>query len=254
MCIDISAPETRAASRDGASRLERFFADELGCEVSLLSAPGVHLLSGPKRDEPVWGEYKLPLLLLSRNGSAVVSVAAELLPGVLDILNTRASRVTEDVVFRVQRLVLSAHPTAKALWGRALYCEPDRFRPFTRYPVEKLGPDDPRWETLRKYFDGPVFVARARNGEVASWSAVKLKSDDVWEIAVTTEEPYRGHGLAKVVVSAATRFVLERGRLPLYVHDEPNLPSGKVARALGYQEFGREAFCSLSDTSHTGMW
>jgi predicted GNAT family acetyltransferase len=68
-----------------------------------------------------------------------------------------------------------------------------------------------------------------------SWAALKLKSEHVWEIAVATEADYRGRGYARDVVSAASRFTLEHGRLPIYIHDRDNGTSAFVARAAGYQ-------------------
>jgi predicted GNAT family acetyltransferase len=68
-----------------------------------------------------------------------------------------------------------------------------------------------------------------------SWAALKLKSDEVWEIAVATEADYRRRGYARDVVAAATRFTLDHGRLPIYVHDRDNATSAFVARATGFQ-------------------
>lgn len=235
--------------------LEIFFARELGCSPALLSQPGVHVLGSPNREDLSWCDFRLPFLLLSRRGSTVVSVARDLLDPIRAILTAGHHGLDPRSLRAVQTLVASAYPGGKSLWGHALYCEADGFRPSWSRPTEKLLPDDPKWEDFQDHFDGPVFVTRTLAGDVAAWSAIKLKSDDVWEIAVTTEERYRGRGLAKVVVSAATQHIIECGRVPLYVHDESNIPSGRVARSLGYLEFGVEAFCSLSDPYHpTSMW
>ena len=43
-------------------------------------------------------------------------------------------------------------------------------------------------------------------------------------------------------MSAATAYILEQGRLALYVHDRTNLASAKVCRALGYVEYAEEFF------------
>ena len=64
---------------------------------------------------------------------------------------------------------------------------------------------------------------------------MKHKSEHIWEIAVATEADYRGRGYARDVVSAAARYTLEQGRLPVYVHDRDNGTSAFVARAVGFQ-------------------
>jgi predicted GNAT family acetyltransferase len=76
---------------------------------------------------------------------------------------------------------------------------------------------------------------RGPKGSLISWAAAKLKSADVWEMAVTTEADYRGRGYARDVVSAATRHTLEAGRLAIYIHDHDNRSSAYVARSLGYK-------------------
>ncbi len=76
---------------------------------------------------------------------------------------------------------------------------------------------------------------RGPRGTLISWAALKRKSRDVWEVAVSTEADYRGRGYGREVVSAATRHTLDQGRLCAYVHDYENSTSAFVARSLGYQ-------------------
>ena len=59
---------------------------------------------------------------------------------------------------------------------------------------------------------------------------------------MVTEAAFRGQGLAKEVVSAATEHILNSGRIALYVHDRTNTASAKVCRALGYVEYAEEFF------------
>lgn len=216
--------------------------------------PGVRLSSSPRREQVSWCDFRVPFLMLQHAGATHVSMASDLLPAVRRLIEPSQEDLDGRQVLAMQELVRAAHPTARCLWGHALYCEPERFEPVDRREIERLACDDPQAEGLREHFDGPIFVARASGGKIASWAAIKLKSDDVWEIAVTTEDEYRGRGLAKVVVSAATQHILESGRVPMYVHDHSNQPSAKVARALGYEEFGVEAYCSVSTTNPEGMW
>ena len=59
---------------------------------------------------------------------------------------------------------------------------------------------------------------------------------------MVTESAYRGRGYAKRVVSASTAYILDHGRVPLYVHDRTNLASARVGRSLGYVEYAEEFF------------
>ncbi|OPZ87944.1 MAG: GNAT acetyltransferase [bacterium ADurb.Bin429] len=86
-------------------------------------------------------------------------------------------------------------------------------------------------------------MARNEWGHIVSWAALKCKSDDVWELAVVTDAPYRGRGLARSVVSHATRAALDAGKLPTYLYEVSNTASARVARALGYQFYGYELTC-----------
>jgi predicted GNAT family acetyltransferase len=70
---------------------------------------------------------------------------------------------------------------------------------------------------------------------------LKLKSQRVCELAVATEADYRGRGYARDVVAAATRFVLDQTRIPIYIHDRDNSTSAFVARAVGYQLYAEIA-------------
>ena len=101
--------------------------------------------------------------------------------------------------------------------------------------AEHIAEEDPGALHLRTRFDGAIFGVRGPHGRLISWAALKLKSQRVWEIAVATEADYRGRGYARDVVSAAARFTLDQGRLPIYIHDRDNGTSAFVARAAGFQ-------------------
>ena len=225
------------------ARIDAFHAAELGCNASLLNEPGLHVLPSERRTRPGWGGYTVPILALSTASGGIVSARPDLLDRVRTglgpgLLATAPGRC------RVH---------APAPGGPArdpVRLQPERPRPLhgqgplpaSADPRDRLERSDPRGTDLRRRFDGEIFVVWSIRGEVASWSAIKLKSDDVWEIAVVTEAPFRGQGLAKEVVSAATAHILEQGRLALYVHDRTNLASARVCRSLGYVEYAEEFF------------
>jgi hypothetical protein len=224
--------------------LDNFHALELGCELQLLQRPGIHFVSSERRTRPGWGGYTVPLFALSTPGGGVVSCRPDLL-GVVrrELVSVDPDRPLDEVAFeRLRRIARRAVPYAYSLSGHTLYCDAQRFKPIEG-PAERLPAGDTRGLDLRRRFDGEIFVVRGARGEIASWAAIKLKAQAVWEIAVVTQASYRGRGYAKLVVSAATSHILASGRLALYVHDRTNLASARVCRSLGYVEYAEEFFC-----------
>jgi GNAT superfamily N-acetyltransferase len=225
------------------SRIDAFHAFELGCNASLLSEPGIHILPSERRTRPGWGGYTVPIMALSTTSGGIVSARPDMLDRVRSSLGpTTLDRPLGVAEFtRLHQVSRLAIPYAYTLSGHVLYADVDHFRSRPTRAV-RLDRGDVRGTDLRRRFDGEIFVVWSLRGEIASWSAIKLKSPDVWEIAVVTEAPYRGQGLAKEVVSAATAHILEQGRLALYVHDRTNLASARVCRSLGYVEYAEEFF------------
>ncbi len=224
-------------------RVDDFHAAELGCNPALLEQPGVHVIPSERRTRPGWGGYTIPILALATPGGGVVSVRPDLVErtrGQLALLTTGRPIGAAEFT-RLQQVSRATIPYAYSLSGFVLYTDREYFqpRPSRALPIER---NDPRGADLRRRFDGEIFAIFGIRGEIASWSAIKLKSDVVWEIAVVTDAAYRGQGLAKEVVSAATAYILEQGRTALYVHDRNNHASARVCRSLGYVEYAEEFF------------
>ena len=224
-------------------RLDVYHATELGCGRELLEQPGIHVVPSERRDRPGWGGYTVPLLAISTNSGGVVSSRPDLVQSVRGAMAAfTATQPMGEVEFTALRDVArKAIPYAYNLSGYVLFVDQDRFRPQSSR-AERLAKADPIGADLRRRFDGEIFVTRNSRGQISSWAAIKIKSDDIWEIAVVTEAPYRGQGLAKEVVSAATDYILDHGRLALYVHDRDNVASARVCRALGYVKYAEEFF------------
>jgi RimJ/RimL family protein N-acetyltransferase len=224
-------------------RIDTFHAVELGCNATMLREPGVHVLPSERRTRPGWGGYTVPILALATANGGIVSARPDLLERVRSALGPMPPDRPLGVpdFARLQHVARIAIPYAYSLSGHVLYTDREHFSPReTR--ARRIERTDPRGTDLRRRFDGEIFAIWSVRGEIASWSAIKLKSDDVWEIAVVTEAPFRGQGLAKEVVAAATAYILDQGRMALYVHDRTNLASAKVCRALGYIEYAEEFF------------
>src|SRR5579883_2520324 len=79
-------------------------------------------------------------------------------------------------------------------------------------------------------FHGPVLVAAGtcRSGD-----------EGVLDIGILTHPAYRGHGYGSAVVGAMTAYGLAGGHVMRYRTLQANVPSLRIACALGYQEYGR---------------
>lgn len=232
--------------------LESFFAGELCIPVDLLHRHGIYVIANERRSHPVWHGFLVPLLVLVRSHSVAVSITPEMLSVAQEVMYARGH--LHDKLVHLQAEVAAKYARAKCVRGRVLYCQPSSFTPFPVAKVEMLDPSEPEMEEFRVHFDGQVFVSRSRSGQIAAWAAIKLKGEQVNEISVHTDPRHRGKGLAKQVVSTATAYILTQGKIPMYVQEEANAASSRVASVLGYTEFAREAFCSVTDVSDTGIW
>lgn len=229
-------------------RVDRFWADELGCMSAALYSEQITVCAPPHRAVPRWMGWMAPLECIVVDGApaGVISVTADLESPLRALL---ASSVPAKAVLPPdgRALVPFARdhlPNGYPKVHRILHCPPDSFRPAPDVlPVEALDEDDIHAGWYRYHFDGPVFVARDRSDNIAAWAALKLKSADVWEMAVATEPQFRGQGLAKSLVSHATRAALDAGKVALYLHDITNHASAHVCGALGYQGYGYELVC-----------
>ena len=52
---------------------------------------------------------------------------------------------------------------------------------------------------------------------------------------VITDPAFRGEGIATAVVSAATEWLISKGRIPIYTATAGNVPSLRLAQTLGYR-------------------
>lgn len=192
------------------------------------------------RAHPAWHGYVLPLVALSYPEGTAIAVR----PDVADALRREMGsdctlpRLDEPAMRRLSYSAARCLPFAWVLQGDARALDPAQFRPSqSAARAERIDRDDPAAADVARRFDGAIFGVRGPRGPLVSWAALKLRSDDVWEIGVTTEQTYRGRGYARDVVSQATAYALQQGRLCLYVHARDNPTSAFVARALGYQVY-----------------
>lgn len=108
--------------------------------------------------------------------------------------------------------------------------------------------DDPRLPAWLRKLGPTVLVALDGRGRFLAGAGIKRHNHRVHEIAVGTAEDSRGRGLARSLVSQAAQRVLHDGAIPLYLHDDGNAASARVAEAAGFADRGWR-WLGLSDPS-----
>lgn len=85
----------------------------------------------------------------------------------------------------------------------------------------------------------PRFSIRDRDNDVIGASAtLNWQSPRFAEIGVTTQPGYRRRGWGRSVVSAMANYLLENGRIPLYVASQTNGASIQLAESVGFTDTG----------------
>ncbi len=97
--------------------------------------------------------------------------------------------------------------------------------------------DDQQVPTWLRPFGGNVLVALV-DGAYAAGVGVKRHDRFGQELAVGTDERFRGQGVARRLVAQAARRVVDNGMVPTYLHDPRNTASAKVADAAGFPDLG----------------
>jgi hypothetical protein len=210
----------------------------LSCRPSLARQGGVHLLSESRRGLPAWHGFTMPIVGLSFAPGAVIACRPDLTDCMRAELGSdiRQPYLDGPAFRRLWRAVKRCTPNAFVLAGDFRAVTEATFSPPSTFGrAEDIHEDDPAALHLRTRFDGAIFGVRGPHGRLVAWTALKLKSDTVWELAVATEPDHRGRGYARDTVAAAARFTLDQGRIPIYIHDRDNGTSAFVARAIGFQ-------------------
>jgi GNAT superfamily N-acetyltransferase len=180
-----------------------------------------------RRAEPCWDGAVRPLAGVSTPEGTVLSVA----PDRLDAVNAAGATLEE---------VLEALPEALGqpggVVGRGVYrysvAPPEVDGVGDWVPAED--PEVPAW--LRP-FGGRVLVVR-EEGRYVAGLGIKRHDDFGREVAVATEEAWRGRGLARALVARAATDILRDGGVPIYLHGRGNEASAHVAEAAGFPDRG----------------
>jgi GNAT superfamily N-acetyltransferase len=187
------------------------------------------VVTAPGRDGPGWDGNVHPVIGVASPEGTVLSVPR----GVLAEVRGRAADGGLDALVAALGPMVD-RPGARL--GQGV------FR-WTEAPADLddagiwLPGDDPRVPAWLHPFGGQVLVALGSDRYMAG---VGLKRHDRYghELAVGTDEAFRGRGLARRLVAQAARRVLAGGVVPTYLHDPRNIASGRVADAAGFPDGG----------------
>jgi GNAT superfamily N-acetyltransferase len=226
--------------------LDEYVEQVLACPPRVARAGGVHVLSEARRGLPAWHGFTMPIVGLSYAPGAVIACRPDLVDRLTAELGSDLHQPYLDgpAFRRLWRAVARCTENASTLAGDLRAVSAATFVPTPSMArAELMAPEDTAALHLRTRFDGAIFGVRGPHGRLVSWTAIKLKSDRVWEMAVATEPDYRGRGFARDVVAAAVQYTLEQGRVPIYIHDRDNGTSAYVARAVGFQLYCEIVLC-----------
>jgi GNAT superfamily N-acetyltransferase len=187
----------------------------------------VTVVGSERRTEPGWDGAVRPFAGVTTPHGTLLSVPPDRVDKVRDAGSTLDA-------------ILDAVPDALgqpgAVVGRGVYryaVAPPPVEPIGEW-VPADGPDVPAW--LRP-FGGEVLVVR-EGGMYVAGLGIKHHDEVGKEVAVATEEAWRGRGLARSLVARATAAILRRGGVPIYLHGRGNAASARVAEAAGYPDRG----------------
>lgn len=190
----------------------------------------VVVVSSPAREQPGWDGRPSSIAGVCSPEGTVLSVP----PPVLRELG--GPQVGESLG-EVAGVVLPAVGLPRGRFFEAAFrwCDHPALLPEVGVWVPATDPRVPPW--LRP-FGGEVLAAFTPEGDYAAGLGLKRHDATCHELAVGTEEPYRGRRLARSLVAQAARRVLDEGRVPTYLHGLGNEASARVADAAGFPDRG----------------
>jgi len=204
--------------------------------------PPVTVVGSVARERPGWDGRVFPVIGVRTPEFGVVSVppsAADAVRSALatdpDLAHVRdLETIWAALVARLPFLV--GLPDRRVYAGVFRWCERPADLPDAGEWVDVADPAIPPW---LKPFGSPVLIARDPDTG-AYLAGVGIKRHDPYghEIAVGTEPPARGRGLARALVAQAARRILDEGAVPTYQHDPDNIASARVAEAAGFPDRG----------------
>ena len=248
--------------RESALRtVRKILTADFACEERCFDAEGVFVFQAKE----VAGSRRFPLpekslFAMTMGRGVVVSCSADRLQWVVENL----SHLTRDDIFSAPNISRMAEYVARdnqLMRGPELryICTRDRFQPC--FPlgdievviVEKDGMQDlqetGRFPNALGYRVDParprMAASIARSGDqIVGVAGAAADHDEMWQIGIDVLSDYRNRSIGKALVSRLTDFLFRMGRLPYYSTSVSNIPSRRLAIALGYWPAWVELYAS----------
>ena len=206
-------------------------AEHLAAYLGAWPPPGdTQVVASRRRLEPAWdGALVLAVVVASPVGT-VISVPPAALEEARQLAGQTAAAGFGEALAEAVGAPGRASPWLVLRWSS----RPADLPPVGTW-VEATRPDLPEW--LRP-FPPPVLAVFEDDGTFLAGLGIKPHTGPGQELAVGTETPARGRGLARGLVAQAARKVLAEGGVPLYVHHPANEPSARAADGAGFPDLG----------------
>lgn len=220
--MDADGPLPDAA--EVAERLRRHLSSWLGAWPP---PGGVTVVGCPRRAEPCWDGQLRPLAGIAAPEGTILSVPPDRADAVRE-----AGRTLEEIVDGLpEALGQPGGVVGQGVYRFAL--SPTPFGPVGEW----VDADDPAVPAWLRPFGGRVLVVR-EDGKYVAGLGIKRHDRLGQEVAVATEEAWRGRGLARALVATAAAAILRAGGVPIYLHGRGNAASARVAEAAGFPDRG----------------
>jgi RimJ/RimL family protein N-acetyltransferase len=230
----------------------------LGIEPERLG-PDLLLVEGT-RGSVIPGGAPCPLVVTATFRGVAIRVYDPLRPQIEELVREGIAQGGALSKANRQRLVdaVAARLPVVEVWHDLLhYTDRQRFVPWSNHKVRRLraaptrARRDAEAEGESPYAGAWGIYAKGEPrkrgpNRLAAYADFVVRGDYACSVGCFTEAEFRGKGMARSAVSAATRVILRAGRIPLYAADETNLSSLAVCRSLGYVKFGEGLHCFMA--------
>ena len=183
-----------------------------------------------RRARPGWDGVVCPVIGVAGPGGAVLSVAGDRVAAVAELAATGGREA-------IRAGLAGAVGLPRHLYSERVF----RWCPEPA-PLAEIGtwvtPDTPGLPSWLRSFRGQVLVVRDGSGNHLAGVGIKRHDRYGHELSAVTSRRGRGHGLARRLVAQAARRVLAEGAVPTYIHATDNIPSARVAAAVGFTDRG----------------
>ncbi|MCK4957710.1 MAG: GNAT family N-acetyltransferase [Candidatus Cloacimonetes bacterium] len=103
-----------------------------------------------------------------------------------------------------------------------------------------------KWIQKRKYIEEGRYFVYIEQNEIAAYSFISDIDNGGANLVVVTLPKFRKKGYGKAVVTESVKWCFNNNILPIYLVDQSNLASIKLAKSLGFQEMAEEIIVTIN--------